>query len=33
MEGFATPSTTRASLTDAEIESVVAMLRTWEKTR
>ena len=33
MEGFATPSTTRASLTDAEIESVVALLRTWEKTR
>jgi mono/diheme cytochrome c family protein len=33
MEGFATPSTTRTSLTDAEIESVVAFLRTWEKTR
>lgn len=33
MEGFATPSPTRASLTDAEIESVVALLRTWEKTR
>lgn len=33
MEGFATPSTTRAVLTDAEIESVVALLRTWEKTR
>jgi mono/diheme cytochrome c family protein len=33
MEGFATPSTTRPLLTDAEIESVVALLRTWEKTR
>jgi mono/diheme cytochrome c family protein len=33
MEGFATPSTTRPVLTDAEIESVVALLRTWEKTR
>ena len=33
MEGFATPSTTRAVLTDAEIESIVALLRTWEKTR
>jgi mono/diheme cytochrome c family protein len=33
MEGFATPSTTRPVLTDTEIESVVAFLRTWEKTR
>jgi mono/diheme cytochrome c family protein len=33
MEGFATPSSTRASLTDPEIESVVALIRTWEKTR
>lgn len=33
MEGFATPSTTRPVLADAEIESIVALLRTWEKTR
>ena len=31
MEGFATPSSTRANYTDAEIESIVAYLRTWEK--
>jgi mono/diheme cytochrome c family protein len=33
MEGFAAPSATRPSLTDAEIESLVAFIRTWEATR
>ncbi len=31
MEGFASPSTTRATYTEGEIESIVAYLRTWEK--
>jgi cytochrome c oxidase cbb3-type subunit 3 len=31
MEGFATPSATRATLAASEIESVVAFIRTWGK--
>jgi len=30
MEGFLTPSTARETLTKAEVESVVAFIRTWE---
>jgi mono/diheme cytochrome c family protein len=33
MEGFATPSATRATLAGPEIESVVAFIRTWETER